>query len=212
VSFDVIVVGSREAGASTAMLLARWRVLDAAGESNAPPTRRLRLTLAGVELEGNFPSVDGVDVLLSPRRRVLDNALVEAARASGGHVRENYVVADLVWENGRVVGISGNDRGQPPVVERAPLVIGADGKHSLVAKSAKARIPAKPEVDDCCLLRLLLGLAHGCGRRLSRHLRIHRRSGCSGHEPPEDCVVEDPGPVRRRRVRPEPSGDMRRSA
>jgi 2-polyprenyl-6-methoxyphenol hydroxylase-like FAD-dependent oxidoreductase len=113
---DVIVVGARVAGASTALLLARrgldvlvvdrasfpsetlsshqvqvpgvarlarWGVLGALQAAGTPPARRVRFDAGPVVLDAAMPVVDGADALLSPRRSVLDTALVDAARAAG---------------------------------------------------------------------------------------------------------------------------------
>ncbi len=90
-------------------------------------------------LTGQFPSVDGADSLYSPRRTVLDTILVEAARKAGAEVREDYLVEDIEFSEGRVVGVAGRPRHGTRIVESAPLVIGADGKHSLVARAVKAQ-------------------------------------------------------------------------
>jgi flavin-dependent dehydrogenase len=165
--YDVIVVGGRVAGASTALLLARrglrvlvvdrarfpsdtlsthqvqlpgvarlarWGVLDAVIAAGTPATRRVRFDIGCVVLEGSWPVCDGVDALYSPRRRVLDTLLVEAARAAGAEVREGFPVDGLVFDGDRVTGIRGRAG-----TESAPLVIGADGRHSLVARAVGAR-------------------------------------------------------------------------
>jgi 2-polyprenyl-6-methoxyphenol hydroxylase-like FAD-dependent oxidoreductase len=170
--YDVIVVGARVAGSSTAMLLAgkglrvlvvdraafpsdtlsthqvqlpggarlrRWGLLDRVVASGAPPARQVRFD-AGPVLRGRYPAFEGVDAVYSPRRTVLDALLVEAARAAGAEVRERFVVEELVADGGRVAGIRGRDKGGRPVVERARLVVGADGKHSLVARTVGAAV------------------------------------------------------------------------
>jgi flavin-dependent dehydrogenase len=164
--YDVIVVGARVAGASTAMLLARagldvllvdraafpsdtlsthqvqvpgvarlrrWGLLDAVDAAGTPPTRRVRFDAGPVVLEGRFPSFAGVDALYSPRRRVLDALLVDAAREAGAEVRERFAVDELVFEDGRVGGVRAG-----AVRETARLVVGADGRHSAVAKAVRA--------------------------------------------------------------------------
>jgi len=166
-AFDVIVVGARVAGAATALLLARqglrvlvvdraafpsdtlsshqiqppgverlarWGLLGALG--GAPPTHRVRFESPGAVLDGAFPAGGAIH---SPRRTVLDHALVEAARAAGAEVRERWRVADLVWESGRVVGLRGGPTGGHDTLERARLVVGADGKRSFVAQAVGAR-------------------------------------------------------------------------
>jgi 2-polyprenyl-6-methoxyphenol hydroxylase-like FAD-dependent oxidoreductase len=170
--YDVIVVGARAAGATTAMLLARqglrvlvvdrarfpsdtlsthqvqvpgvarlhrWGLLDGVRKAGTPATRRVRLDAGHTVLDGHFPAYQGVDVLYSPRRTVLDALLVEAARAAGAEVREGFVVEQVVGDGDRVTGIRGFERGRPPVTERAQLVVGADGKRSRVAAAVGAR-------------------------------------------------------------------------
>jgi flavin-dependent dehydrogenase len=171
--YDAIIVGTRAAGASTAMLLARqgyrvlavdqatfpsdtlsthqvqvpgvaklkhWGLLEAVTASNAPATRHVRFDAGPVVLEGQFPSFDGADALYSPRRSVLDGILVDAARAAGAEVRERFTAEELTFVDGRVTGIRGRERhrGASAVTESAALVIGADGKRSIVAETTGA--------------------------------------------------------------------------
>jgi 2-polyprenyl-6-methoxyphenol hydroxylase-like FAD-dependent oxidoreductase len=105
--------------------------------AGTPATRRVRFDPGPVVLEGCWPAVDGVDVLYSPRRTILDKLLVDAAREAGAEVRERFAVDEIVLADGRVAGIRGRERGSE-VRERARLVVGADGRHSLVAKAVRA--------------------------------------------------------------------------
>ncbi|MDI2125949.1 NAD(P)/FAD-dependent oxidoreductase [Yinghuangia seranimata] len=122
--------------------LAAWGVLDRLQEAGTPPTRRIRFDAQGVVLDGEFPAGDGgVDTLYSPRRSLLDSALVDAARAAGAEVRERARVEELVWSEGRVTGVRlSSGRGGAAVTESARLVVGADGKHSSVAQAVGARV------------------------------------------------------------------------
>jgi 2-polyprenyl-6-methoxyphenol hydroxylase-like FAD-dependent oxidoreductase len=90
-------------------------------------------------MDGRFLACEGADALYSPRRTLLDSVLVEAARRAGAEVRENFRVTQLTASGGRVTGIRGSARGRPEVTETASLVIGADGKRSLVAGAVGAR-------------------------------------------------------------------------
>ena len=90
-------------------------------------------------MDGQFPACEGVDALYSPRRTLLDSTLVEAARQAGAEVRENFRVTQVTGSSGRVTGIRGSARGRPAVAETASLVIGTDGKRSLVAGAVGAR-------------------------------------------------------------------------
>jgi 2-polyprenyl-6-methoxyphenol hydroxylase-like FAD-dependent oxidoreductase len=121
--------------------LKRWGLLDRVIASGAPPARRVRFDPGPVVLEGHFPTFQGVDAVYSPRRTVLDAILVEAARAAGAEVREGFHVEEVTLEGGRVTGVRGRARGRggAPAVETARLVVGADGKRSLVARAAGAR-------------------------------------------------------------------------
>ena len=83
---------------------------------------------------------DGVDALYSPRRTVLDAMLVDAAREAGAEIREGFTVNELVIEDGRVAGIHGREGNGTQVTETARIVIGADGKHSIVAKAVEAPV------------------------------------------------------------------------
>jgi len=70
---------------------------------------------------------------------VLDALLVEAAAAAGAELRQGFTVEALTFaDDGRVTGIRGHAKGGATVTERARVVIGADGKHSLVAKAVQA--------------------------------------------------------------------------
>jgi 2-polyprenyl-6-methoxyphenol hydroxylase-like FAD-dependent oxidoreductase len=118
--------------------LARWGVLDAVLAAGTPPTRSVRFDPGNVVVSARMPTVDGVDLMCSPRRTLLDKLLVDAARAAGAEVRENFIATELTADDGVVTGIRGALKGGAPVTETARVVIGADGKHSLVARTVGA--------------------------------------------------------------------------
>jgi 2-polyprenyl-6-methoxyphenol hydroxylase-like FAD-dependent oxidoreductase len=120
-------------------LLNRWGLLGQLSAAGTPATRQVRFDAGQVVLEGHFPRHDGVDALYSPRRTLLDSILVDAARAAGAEVREGYLVEEVVWDQDRVAGIRGRERGGAPATDRARLVVGGDGKHSMVADAVAAR-------------------------------------------------------------------------
>lgn len=72
---------------------------------------------------------------LAVRRTILDHVLLERARLGGVDVREGVVVRDLLREGGSVVGVRVMHDGAEQVW-RAPLVVGADGLRSVVARRA----------------------------------------------------------------------------
>jgi 2-polyprenyl-6-methoxyphenol hydroxylase-like FAD-dependent oxidoreductase len=140
VSFPSDTISSHQLQVPGVALLQRWGLLGKLAAAGTPPARRVRFDAGdGLVLHGQFPAYEGVDALYSPRRTLLDTILVEAARAAGAEVRENFRVTQLIASGGRVTGIRGAARGRPQVAEAAGLVIGADGKRSLVARAVGAR-------------------------------------------------------------------------
>jgi 2-polyprenyl-6-methoxyphenol hydroxylase-like FAD-dependent oxidoreductase len=84
--------------------------------------------------------------MYAPRRTVLDALVVDAARLAGATVEFGATVTGLTRSsdggvNGVVIGgrRTGTDRGAPRI-EHAPLVVGADGRNSLVARLTGAGI------------------------------------------------------------------------
>ena len=69
---------------------------------------------------------------------MLDALLAEAAVEAGVELREGFVVDELLFDGDRVRGVRGHTRSGETVTERARIVIGADGRHSRVAKAVQA--------------------------------------------------------------------------
>jgi 2-polyprenyl-6-methoxyphenol hydroxylase-like FAD-dependent oxidoreductase len=142
VSFPSDTISSHQLQVPGAALLNRWGLLAKLTAAGTPPTRRVRFDAGGdLVMTGQYPEYDGVDALYSPRRTLLDSILVEAAREAGAEVRENFRVTQLAASGDRVTGIQGTGRGGAAVTETANLVIGADGKRSLVARAGTASGP-----------------------------------------------------------------------
>jgi flavin-dependent dehydrogenase len=202
--YDVIVVGTRAAGASTAMLLARrgmsvlavdrarfpsdtlsthqvqapgvaclrrWGLLDKVA-AITPPTRQVKLDAGGVILEGSFPPCDGESALYSPRRTTLDALLVDAARAAGAEVRENFRVEELAWGDGAAVGILGRSGTGATVTSKAHLVVGADGKHSMIADAVQAPCYRRHAAMTVACYGYWSGVPLGAGE-------LYQRPGCA---------------------------------
>jgi menaquinone-9 beta-reductase len=165
---DVVIVGGRCAGATLATLLAKagasvllldkdqlgsdqilsthtihppgLDVLDAVGVGSAvravaPPTRivRLRKNDAAVDIE--FPESRAE---YCPRRGRLDGLLQDAAASAGAEVLGQTRVTSLVREGDRVVGVRATESTGQEHVFRASLVVGADGRHSTIARAVEA--------------------------------------------------------------------------
>jgi flavin-dependent dehydrogenase len=93
---------------------------------------------SGARLDGTIEPRDALPGGYAPRRFILDKLLVDAALAAGAEVRPGFAVRELLWEDGRVSGIVGATADGKRVVERGRIVVGADGRHSLVAQLAGA--------------------------------------------------------------------------
>jgi menaquinone-9 beta-reductase len=165
-SFDVIVVGARCAGAPLAAMLARAglrvcvvdkdrfpsdtlsthaiqpacvQVLERVGALDsllkvAPPMVRGRMVFEeDVALIDDVVAITGAP-LLSVRRVTLDEILVDTASEAGAEVRTQTPITGLVTDRGRVAGVM-TAKGEL----RAPLVVGADGTRSAVARMAGAK-------------------------------------------------------------------------
>lgn len=74
-------------------------------------------------------------------RRVLDAALADRLRALPVDFREQVRVTDLVLEGDRVAGVVAVDGEGRTLTFRAPLVVGADGRTSVVAQRLGCRRP-----------------------------------------------------------------------
>jgi flavin-dependent dehydrogenase len=95
---------------------------------------------------GDFPLVarnlveDDLPWGYGPRRTTLDKILVDAAAESGAEVRQGFNVFEYIIENGTVVGIHARTQAGLPVIERAPLIVGADGRNSGLARAVSAPV------------------------------------------------------------------------
>jgi 2-polyprenyl-6-methoxyphenol hydroxylase-like FAD-dependent oxidoreductase len=115
----------------------RWGLLDRLVATGCPGIDTYEFDFGPFTISG-APGTDDSPVAYAPRRTVLDMLLVNAASAAGAEVRQGFAVESLVIEKGRVTGIRGHRKGGPVVTEHARVVVGADGHHSLVARSVKA--------------------------------------------------------------------------
>jgi flavin-dependent dehydrogenase len=113
--------------------LQRWGLLDRLVATACPPIDTYAFDLGPFMISG-APGTEEAPVGYAPRRTVLDKLLVDAAAESGAEVREGFTVEDLVFEDGRVTGVRGHAKGGQTVTEYAEVVVGADGRHSFVAR------------------------------------------------------------------------------
>ena len=165
--YNVIVVGARCAGASLATFLARRgvsvllldkdslpsdqilsthiihppgiEILDELGigkaiRAKAPASERFRINKDDSYVDVKFAK-GRADYC--PRRKRLDGLLQEAAVKEGVTLLDKTRVTELIHKNGRVAGVKARNK-NAEYNFNAPLVVGADGRHSTVAKLAGA--------------------------------------------------------------------------
>jgi flavin-dependent dehydrogenase len=126
--------------------LERWSLLGRLLATGCPPIDTYVFDFGPFAIAG-VPGTDEARVAYAPRRTALDKLLVDAASEAGAEVREGFTVEQLVIEDGRVTGVRGHGKGGRTVTEHARVVIGADGRHSLVAGSVRPeQYNEKPEL------------------------------------------------------------------
>src|SRR5512147_253160 len=119
--------------------------LEAAG---AAPLHGTQVIAAdGSRLHGRFALAGATPFRptgLSVSRRVLDHALLRAARAAGATVLERTAVEALLYDRGAVAGALVRDADGRRHALGARLTIGADGLRSLVARRLGHRRHGRP--------------------------------------------------------------------
>ncbi len=118
--------------------LQAWGLLGQLRDRGCAPVGEITFDVGPVQIAGIGPPVEGVADAYCPRRTVLDTLLAVAAAESGAELIEGFVVGDVLWSEGRAVGVRGHHRASPGSSLRARIVVGADGLHSTVARRVAA--------------------------------------------------------------------------
>jgi flavin-dependent dehydrogenase len=117
--------------------LDRWGLLEEFQALGAPPIRKVRVDFNGAVLEGSPSGLGGVRDFYVPRRAALDKMLLEEAARVGVEVRQDFDVTEIVRVGTRVTGVRGRTKSGEMVEESAKIVVGADGRNSIVAQTVK---------------------------------------------------------------------------
>jgi flavin-dependent dehydrogenase len=116
--------------------LSRWGLLNRLVATGCPPIDTYAFDFGPFTIEG-APGTKEFPVGYCPRRTVLDKLLLDAASESGVEVREGFNVEEVLIDDGRVIGIRGSGKSGQSIVEHARIVIGADGRNSIVAETVR---------------------------------------------------------------------------
>ena len=116
--------------------LKRWGLADRLVATGCPPIHTYSYDFGPVTIAGSPGTLES-PVAYCPRRTVLDKILIDAAAQAGAEIREAFTVDEILIEDGRVAGITGRAKGGHAVTERGRIVIGADGRQSVVAGAVK---------------------------------------------------------------------------
>jgi 2-polyprenyl-6-methoxyphenol hydroxylase-like FAD-dependent oxidoreductase len=146
----VLLVDRSEYGADTlsthallrsgVLQLHRWGLLDDVRRAGTPPVTATRFHYGDDVIDVAIRPDNGVDALYAPRRTVLDPILVDAARDAGVEVTYKVRVTDVVRDSdGHVHGIRAQTLHGDDAIATAPIVIGADGIHSTIARLVGAQ-------------------------------------------------------------------------
>lgn len=154
------------------VILRKWGLFDRIAATNCPQITKITSDAGDFPLTGNFilPD-DSLPWLMCPRRTLLDKILVDCAVEAGAELREGFSVREIVTENGRVVGIQGATKDRPLETVKARIVIGADGKHSLLARAVQAPMYREEPPLMCWYYTYWTDLPQDRFRATTRHYR-----------------------------------------
>jgi flavin-dependent dehydrogenase len=118
--------------------LNRWRLLPAVLDAGTPPIREVVFHGGGTSVTRTIKDRLGVDMLVAPRRHVLDTLLVDAAVSAGARLLTGVTIDGVKRRfDGRVTGVRGRYDNREIDIS-AQFVVGADGRRSRIARSVGA--------------------------------------------------------------------------
>src|SRR5262249_25224513 len=141
VTFPADTLSTHQIARSGVVQLHRWGLLQAVLDSGAPPVRQVTFTTQDESVTRQIKDKAGVDLLIAPRRYLLDTIVAEAAARAGATLRQGVTVTGVHRDGtGRATGVSGHDRFGNPVRIDARFIVGADGVGSRVARWVGAEV------------------------------------------------------------------------
>ncbi len=153
----------------TVRLLDRLGLLHEVEAAGAKRLRGMEITSPdGTTFKAEYPITSKSNgarrYALSIPRPILDSLLLERARRWGVKCLEGFRVTDLLWADGRVCGVKGIGP-QGPEVYRGQIVVGADGRGSVVARRLGLYRP-HPTLQRMALVAYYEGASELCDHGL----------------------------------------------
>jgi menaquinone-9 beta-reductase len=168
-----------------ARVLDRLGALKAVDAAGAQPLHGMRIVAPdGTVLDGTYPTGGRWrgyrDHALAIRREIFDRVLLERARALPVDVRERHRATGLIREGAAVAGVHAEAPDGSPVDVRGRLVVGADGRASVVAHALGLLRPHR--LKRLALIRHVSGI-EDLGDRGEIHV-----------DPPDYCILNPVAP------------------
>jgi flavin-dependent dehydrogenase len=139
--FPADTVSTHQIARTGVVQLHRWGLLGAVLYSGAPAIRQVTFTAQGESTVRSIKDKAGVDLLVAPRRHILDTIVADAAAQAGADLRFGTTVTGVLLDDaGRATGVHGRGSTGAPFELRARFVVGADGLRSQVARSVRAEV------------------------------------------------------------------------
>ena len=121
------------------MQLHRWGITPALASMDTPEITSTTFHYGPESIRVAIKAEHGIDHLCAPRRSIIDRILVEAAEAAGADIRHGVSLSGLQFDStGRVIGAWLSSKENCHVGVGAGIVIGADGRQSMVARLTAA--------------------------------------------------------------------------
>ena len=156
----------------------RLGALGRVRELGFPEHREALVGGAGVTAQASYSPYNGIGYGACIRRPKFDAALAETARVAGAELRERVAVSGVVRTGGRVTGVRFEGRDGSRGELRAPLVIGADGRRSLIARETGSDRPHRwSENQRACYFAYVEDERGGADRHVAAQWREGRELG-----------------------------------
>lgn len=131
--------------------LERWGLLDRLLATGVPEVTRTGFVYGEESVDIDIRPAHGTRSLIAPRRYILDRILAEAAIEAGADIQYGNSFVDVIrGVHGEITGVVSDGPGRRRETF-APLVIGADGRRSTVARRVGARVLQTAEHATQCV-------------------------------------------------------------